>query len=183
MPVIVLDKEAVSRQTFVAIDPGAKESGYVVLTGKTVNEHGKIPNQTVIDYLLDVYAGRQVVLERPTLYGVAGDDLLQTCIWFGRFFQACPGTADWLTRGDVVRYWTGRAVLSKPKDAPEGYKQPKPDAVLKQLIIDRYGGKDVAIGKGPTKKSPGNPGPLFGVEKDAWQALALGLAYQDGARH
>ncbi len=70
-----------------------------------------------------------------------------------------------------------------------GYKRvhiveqaPKPDAILRQLVIDRYGGKDKAIGKGPTKKTAGSPGPLYKISKDMWQALALAIAYKEGAR-
>ena len=47
------------------------------------------------------------------------------------------------------------------------------DASVRQALIDRYGGKEKAIGK---KKAPG---PLYGVTKDVWSALAVAIVWQD----
>lgn len=47
------------------------------------------------------------------------------------------------------------------------------DANIRQALIDRYGGKEKAIGK---KKSPG---PLYGIKSHMWAALALAVTYHD----
>lgn len=38
-------------------------------------------------------------------------------------------------------------------------------------LIDRFGGKDAAIGRKAT------PGPLYGITKDLWSALAIAITY------
>ena len=45
------------------------------------------------------------------------------------------------------------------------------DGNIRQAILDLYGGKDVALGN---KK---RPGPLYGVSKDIWAALAVAITY------
>jgi hypothetical protein len=47
------------------------------------------------------------------------------------------------------------------------------DANIRQALIDRYNGKDAAIGK------KAKPGPLYGVSGDMWAALAVGLTVLD----
>ena len=52
------------------------------------------------------------------------------------------------------------------------------DSNIRQAILDRYpttgGGKCPQVG---TKKEPG---PLYGVSKDVWAAIGVGLTYQAG---
>jgi len=45
------------------------------------------------------------------------------------------------------------------------------DANIRQALIDRYGGS-AAIGRKAA------PGPLYGVSKDVWSALAIAVTYQ-----
>jgi len=47
------------------------------------------------------------------------------------------------------------------------------DGQIRNVLIDRWGGKDVAIGN---KKQPG---PLFGVTADCWQVLAIAVTFSD----
>jgi hypothetical protein len=48
------------------------------------------------------------------------------------------------------------------------------DGNIRQALLDRFGpGKAIACG---TKKQPG---PLYGVSKDVWQALALAVTWSD----
>ena len=44
---------------------------------------------------------------------------------------------------------------------------------IRQALIDRFGGKEKAIG---LKKTPG---PLYGISSHAWAALALAITYSD----
>jgi len=45
------------------------------------------------------------------------------------------------------------------------------DQNIRQALIDRYGGKETAIGKKQ------NPGPLYGIKADEWQALGLAITF------
>jgi hypothetical protein len=47
------------------------------------------------------------------------------------------------------------------------------DANIRQAILDRFGGKEKAIGK------KANPGPLYGVKSHLWSALAVALYISD----
>lgn len=45
------------------------------------------------------------------------------------------------------------------------------DATIRQALIDKFGGKDAAIGNSKAK------GPLYGITRDVWQALALAVTW------
>jgi len=47
------------------------------------------------------------------------------------------------------------------------------DASIRQALIDRFGGKDAAIGR------KASPGPLHGIAADVWSALALAVTHTD----
>jgi len=47
------------------------------------------------------------------------------------------------------------------------------DAGIRQVIIDRFGGKAIAIGK------KANPGPFYGVKSHLWSALAVAVTHMD----
>jgi hypothetical protein len=47
------------------------------------------------------------------------------------------------------------------------------DGNVRQALIDRFGGKEKAIGKKKT------PGPLYGFSADVWQALAVAITFAD----
>lgn len=141
----------------LAIDPGTIESAYVVMDGLKVVSFAKETNDMV------VYKAKQfddVVLEMVASYGMpVGREVFETVFWTGRFFQA-SGVPNRLYRQDVKLH-----LCKSPKAN---------DASIRQALIDRYGpGKDKAIG---TKKAPG---PLYGVTKDVWAALALAVTWQD----
>ncbi len=51
------------------------------------------------------------------------------------------------------------------------------DADVREALIDRYGGdRETAVGR------KANPGPLHGIARDMWAALAVGVAWIEGAR-
>jgi hypothetical protein len=45
------------------------------------------------------------------------------------------------------------------------------DANIRQALIDRFGGKDAAVGRKAA------PGPLYGISRDVWSALAIAVTY------
>ena len=92
--------------------------------------------------------------------------VLDTAIVVGRLWEA-------FVRGDGDRL---DPMLLSRRDVKHhlcGGSQAK-DAQIREAMIDRFGGtKAKAVG---LKKTPG---PLYGVSKDVWAALAVGVTYRD----
>jgi hypothetical protein len=149
----------------IAIDPGTKESGVCVFTYDALTDSYVTDNNTLRRQLsLLHHSGESVsiVIEMIASYGMAvGKETFETCVWIGRFDEACGG-ADRLFRKEVKLHLCG---TTRAKDTN-----------IWQAILDRYGGKESAVGN---KKKPG---PLYGVKSHARAALALGITWLDGVR-
>lgn len=150
----------------IAIDPGTTKSGVCVFQGKRIANAYVIENKILVDSL--ALANRwidtqpTVVIEMIASYGMAvGKETFETCVWIGRFMQVCDD-AHRMFRKEVKIHLCG---TTRAKDTN-----------IWQAIIDRYGGKEKAIGKKKT------PGPLYGVTSHSRAALALGLCWIDGVR-
>lgn len=150
----------------LAIDPGTTESQWVMLDGEKVAGHGFRPNvefKSELAKLLMIGGETDVCIEGIASYGMAvGREVFETCIWIGRFYEVCESRLHVPTimyRKDVKLHLCGTPRAKDPN--------------VRQAIIDRYGGKDTAIGKKKT------PGPLYGISSHAWAALALGITFTD----
>ena len=162
--------------TILAIDPGPQQSAWIVLDPLGIPARfGLCDNEELRD-LLGTYLspdGRwgwdEVCIEMVASYGMrVGVDVFETCVWIGRFMEA-TGRPARVHRIFRKRSWGG------------GYpgvcmamchNNRAKDADIRQAIIDRYGatgGRKAAIG------SKASPGPLYGIKRDIWQALAVGL--------
>lgn len=157
--------------TIIAIDPGPIQSAYVVTNGRVVFEHGKVENEFVLALIADA-GGRwptlgAAVCERIRCMGMAvGATTLETAEWCGRFQQ------QWLRYDETPLdrwHWVTR---NEEKLHLCGSPRAK-DANIRQALLDRFGGKDKAIG---TKKAKG---PLWGIAGDCWSALAVALTFLD----
>lgn len=153
--------------TVLAIDPGSEQSAWVLWDGSTVHGHGKVPNADMV-YGFDSVVPKPdaIVFEQVASYGMAvGAEVFATVWWAGRMFQQAltdtPIHCDChqMFRRDVKLHLCGQARAK--------------DSNIRQALIDRFGGKETAIG---TKHSPG---PLYGLKGDCWQALALGVTWWD----
>lgn len=146
----------------LAIDPGNELSAYVVWDGERIHDKGKVPN----DYMLARLTMFQVInpdfgecaIEQIAHYGTgmpAGRTVFDTCIWIGRFMQAWDdfpnGDPRLIERRKVKMHLCGNARAK--------------DGNIRQALIDRYG-------EPGTKKEPGL---LYGVSADVWQALGLAV--------
>jgi hypothetical protein len=150
----------------LALDPGTSRSAWIALDGRTLRPlgFGIEGNEALVERLR---AGREafdlVVIEKVESFGMAvGEEVFETVFWSGRFAEAVDPVP--------VRRLGRRAV----KLAICGDPRAK-DPNIRQALIDRYGGKDRAIG---TKSSPG---PLHAIARDVWAALALGLTWLERA--
>jgi hypothetical protein len=150
----------------LAIDPGTSRSAWIALElpSRRPLGFGIDTNEELLERLRrDTGAFDLVVIEQVESFGMAvGAEVFETVFWSGRFAEAVdPTPVDRIGRKAVKVAICGDVRAKDPN--------------IRQALIDRYGGKATAIG---TKASPG---PLHGVAKDVWAALAVGVAWLDGA--
>lgn len=148
----------------LAIDPGNEESAYALLGpdlrpikfAKKKNEEVMLDCQNIITGYVCI-DNINVVIEMVASYGMpVGKEVFDTCVWIGRFSER-------LTVGGA--YFIYR---KEEKIALCGSMKAK-DGNIRQALIDRFG----PVG---TKK---NPGWFYGVSKDVWSAIAVGVTYYD----
>ena len=153
--------EQMTVPTIIAIDPGPEQSAYVRYQGGASKEFGKIDNAELLTMLRRyVSLDKVLVVEQVASFGMAvGAEVFETVFWSGRFIQCWGGDWDRVKRHEVKQHLC--------------HNQRAKDANIRQAIIDRYGGKDKAIGKKKT------PGPLYGMSGDCWSALAVAITYAE----
>lgn len=152
----------------LAIDPGTESSAWLHLEDGMPVDFGIATNGAMLGMLEDEWRYRAdgprsvVVIEQVASYGMpVGREVFETVRWSGRFEQACqPAAVVQLTRKAVVTHLCGSARAK--------------DANVRAALIDRFGGKAAAVG------SKAAPGPLYGIAKDVWSALAIACVYADG---
>lgn len=156
----------------LAVDPGTEKSAWVLYDTekKTLVRFGLDPNPFVLQALSNRrYQGELfsladiLILEMFKSYGnVMGDSVLQTCVWIGRFIQACIFPHELVPRKTVVTH-----LCMNPRAN---------DSNVRMALIDRFSngqGSKVAIG------SKAAPGPLFGLKNDIWSALAIAVSWSE----
>lgn len=145
----------------LAIDPGNIESAYVVLNDDlSIKEFAKIPNDEMLLTLNSAcfYGKVEVVIEMVACYGMAvGKEVFETCVWIGRFTQVASDFTE-------VKY-----IYRKDEKMNLCHTMKAKDSNIRQALIDRFG----VVG---TKK---NKGWFYGVSKDVWSAIAVGVTYSD----
>lgn len=149
----------------LAIDPGTNESGFCFYNAGKVLASGVSTNEEILELIMEfgpnANAKPRLAVEMVASYGMAvGKETFRTVWWSGRFAQL------WLIE------WKPETFLEvyRAEVKTEICKSQKAnDSNIRQAIIDRYGGKDAAIGKKAT------PGPLYGVKSHAWAALAVAI--------
>ena len=145
----------------IAIDPGPEKSAYVVMVNGEIETFGIVPTLQLVDILSNAKPGQLAVIEMIASYGMAvGAEVFDTCVWIGRMIEAANRNHELMFRREVKMHLCG---ASNAKDAN-----------IRQRLIDIYGpGKEKAIG---LKKTPG---PLYGVSKDVWAALAVAVTWTE----
>ncbi len=143
----------------IAIDPGNTKSAYVCFYNGEPVEFDIIENNLLLRRL-NQFTAEMLAIEMVACYGMAvGKSVFDTCVWIGRFVERWNKPYRYIYRLDEKMHLCHD---SRAKDAN-----------VRQAIIDRYpatgGGAIPQIG---TKKQPG---PLYGVSKDIWSALAVAL--------
>lgn len=147
----------------LAIDPGTTESAWLQMSEDgRVLYFGKCDNLNLNAILKDERIPQKVFIEMVASFGMpVGREVFETCVWIGRFQETC-----------VRNRWSVTHVYRHDVKLHHCHSPKANDATIRQALIDRYGGKERAIGKKAT------PGPLYGIKADVWSALAIAtMAY------
>jgi len=168
----------------LAIDPGNKESAYVVYDSETTEiiDYDKCRNESMeISILSYKYNTDHLAIEMPACYGMAvGKTVFDTCRWVGIFQQGFAASSH--KKNTTLVY---RKAPNKEKSI-EGVcmhlckSNRAKDSNIRQAIIDRYAA--TGCGKIPQIGTKKHPGPLYGVSKDVWAALAVAITYSECAK-
>lgn len=151
----------------LALDPGTESTAFCHWDPdkKKVIATGIKPNDEVVELLVKMKKDNPhqvLVVEMIKSYGNAlGDSVLETCVWIGRFIAA------WGKWGQVERL-PRKTIVTHLCNNPRAN-----DSNVRQELINRFGGKEKAIGKKKT------PGPLYKLRGDMWAALAVAITYQE----
>lgn len=148
----------------LAIDPGPVQSAAVVLTThREIIDKYLACNEDMLLFIAKHY-NESLVIEMMSSYGQAvGREIFETCVWIGRFRQywtdlrfldELPSEVLLPTRKEVLRYWCCNN-----------------DSEIIEAIVRLWGGTSRRAVVGTDRK----PGPLYGIKRDLWQALALGM--------
>ena len=150
----------------IGCDPGYEHSALVTwesTIGRIV-DHVEDTNDRIIEH----FRGRTshdnavLVIEQIESFGMAvGKSTFETVYWSGRFAEAFhPRRVERIVRRVIKLHLCGQSRAN--------------DANVRQAIMDRFGDT--------TEKAYGNkktPGPLYGISKHEWSALAVALTWAD----
>jgi hypothetical protein len=147
----------------LAVDPGCDQSAWVLYDTDAQRpiRFGIDPNERLRFMLAHAHEAEQMVIEMVASFGMAvGKEVFETVFWIGRFCEAFPRPFHRLYRKDIKMFLCGNNTAK--------------DANIRRALIDLYGpGKAIAIGRKAT------PGPLHGISKDVWSALAVARTFAD----
>lgn len=151
----------------LAIDPGNKETGYVLMDEFTPIQFGKVRNEDLRDLL---YEGKydKVVIEMVASYGMpVGATVFETCVEIGRYTEIAR------MRQRPVYFIYRREVKTNICGSVRAN-----DATIRQALVDRFAKDTPNGGKGYKRE----PGFFYGFKADVWQAYALGVTFYDQRR-
>ena len=149
----------------LSIDPGTRESAFAVLD-KDLRpiKFGKVLNEAMallIPELMYDYKINNVAIEGVASYGMAvGKEIFETVFWSGRFWEISLRRVD---LKDIKKIFRKEETLNLCGSARAK------DGNVRQALIDRFG--PVGVKK--------DQGWFYGVSKDVWAAIAVGVTYYD----
>ena len=147
----------------LSIDPGSIESAYAVLDGDLRPvRFGKVSNEALIGmiYNHEFDDCNKCSIEMIASYGMSvGASVFETCVMIGRLKEAICRMLD---------LWPHTIFRKEEKINLCGTMKAK-DGNIRQALIDRFG----EVG------TKANKGWFYGVSKDVWAAIAVGVTYYD----
>lgn len=154
----------------LAIDPGNRESGFVLLnpTNLFPVRYGKMENNALVDYLDDYirqYSVTDLAIEMVESYGMpVGREVFDTVRWIGRFEERY---------GQQIPYV--RLIYRHEEKISICHSAKANDAAIRQALVDRFAPGEPNYGKGTKAR----PGWFYGFKADVWQAYAVGVTYYE----
>ncbi|HSW63359.1 MAG TPA: hypothetical protein VLH56_08620 [Dissulfurispiraceae bacterium] len=155
----------------IGIDPGAEKSAVVIYQHdyKQILHAMILSNAELVREIASIdlpyHTAPTVVIEWINNMGLpVGNSVFETCRQIGRMEAA------FIREGWRVELLSRNAIRMQLCGRTAGVN----DAVIAQAVINRFGeDRQQAVG---TKK---NPGPLYGIKRDLWQALAVAIAWAE----
>ncbi len=148
-------------RNLMAIDPGNAKSAYVALDGTQILDHGILSNEEMLAMLDGCelsFGACPLAIEMVASFGMAvGKEVFETVWWTGRFCQAWRGDFHRVYRMQVKMHLCHNSRAKDPN--------------IRAALIDK-------LGPAGTKKEPG---PTYGISKDVWSALAVGITFIETA--
>jgi hypothetical protein len=152
----------------LAIDPGPEQSAYAILHEDGRVQANIMSNGDLLGAITPEYGspGYALVIEMIASYGMpVGAEVFETAFWIGKFAQRWEDSNPFEYAARIKRKEVVLHLCNNPRGS---------DANVRAALIDRFGpGKGRAIGKKAA------PGPLYGIKKDEWAALAVAVTYAD----
>lgn len=155
----------------LAIDPGNEESALLIYDTDTREPVHWIKaenawHRAALGVLPQLKADA-LAIEMVASYGMpVGASVFETCVEAGRFIELWEN----LHKGHLaLRVYRREVKLHLCNSARAK------DANVRQALLDRYGGKDAAVGR------KASPGPLHGITGDVWSALAIAVTVAERA--
>ena len=160
-------------ETILAIDPGTTESAYVLYKEKRLLGFDKVRNYDMLTIIANVKT-TFMAIEMPACYGMAvGKSVFETCRWVGIFQQAFGLSKTYL----VYRKSRNNEIGVDSVCMHLCHNNRAKDTNVRRAILDRY--PATGGGKTPQKGTKAKPGPLFGVSKDVFSALAVAITFDE----
>jgi len=147
-----------------AIDPGPKQSAWILYDGNSVRDCDIEPNDSLLARITTASADA-FAIEWIESFGMAvGKDVFETVYWIGRFDEVVrPHKAMARVPRREVKLSLCNSVRAK-------------DTNIRQAMIDIF--PATGGGKTPQVGTKSQPGPLYGVKSHIWSALAVAVTYQ-----
>ena len=160
-------------ETILAIDPGTTESAYVLYKEKRLLGFDKVPNHDMLTIIANVKTSFMAI-ETPRCYGmVTGATLMDTSEWVGIFRHAYGLDKAYHVYRKSQNYTIGIESVCMHLC----HNNRANDSNVRRAILDRY--PATGGGKTPQKGTKAQPGPLFGVSKDVFSALAVAITFDE----
>lgn len=146
----------------IGLDPGPDHSAIVKFDGERILKAVKLPNAEMLPLIqIEKYNSDQLVIEQVASFGMpVGKEVFET-VYHSGIFAATFGL-------DRVSRYTRIAIKNHICHSSRAT-----DANIRAAIIDRFGGKEKAIGRKDSQ------GPLYELSGDLWSALAVCLIHWD----
>ena len=145
----------------LAIDPGNVKSAYAILDKQLKPVEFGIESNTIMLNVVRNAKCEHLAVEMVASYGMpVGESVFETVFWIGRFWEQGYANSNIAYIKKIYRKDVKMNLCSSMRAK---------DGNIRQALIDRFG----VVG------TKANKGWFYGVSKDVWSAIAVGVTYAD----